>query len=106
MDTYNKDFTLKWHTEHSDELDAIVSQSIREELGGLKDASELFFHHVFLGEDYDKDPHVFIWGEEDDIGVFHCKYVKEPDWEATGEQVAGKPVMVPAGVFGEDDDGA
>ena len=61
--------TLKWHGEMPnldlDDLELSVLKDIKVSLNSLDNPSDLIFHTVFLGEDYD-GPNVVVWGEAND----------------------------------------
>lgn len=75
--------TLKWHGDlpdiNLDELELEVLTDIKNSLTSLDKPSDLIFHTVFLGEDYD-GPNVAVWGKEGDDNHFHCQYYTESNW--------------------------
>jgi hypothetical protein len=56
-----------------------VRTDIDESLTDLAKASDLAFHTVFLGDDYETCPVVMVWGEKRDKRL-HCEYVAETEW--------------------------
>lgn len=74
---------LKWHGARPkrdlDQLDLEVFKDLQLNLGGLEKPSDLGFHHVFLGDDFN-GPTVLVWGEEGDDDHFHCQYHETTEW--------------------------
>lgn len=75
--------TLKWHgtlpVKDLDLLELTVLKDIKQNLKSLDKPSELIFHTVFIGPDYN-GPSVLVWGEEGDDDHFHCEYKTETEW--------------------------
>ena len=80
--------TLKWHGEMPDldidQLELEVLTDIKKSLKSLDNPSDLIFHTVFLGEDYD-GPNVMVWGETDDNRHYHCQYYTKTEWVTLDE---------------------
>ena len=57
-----------------DEVIAKVREEIRTDLSGLAKPSDLVFHTVFLGDDYENDPCVVISGFPDREDAFDAGY--------------------------------
>ncbi len=65
---------LIWHGDYPPEVVERVRAEIASDLDGkLDEASDLCFHTVFLGDDYNTCPVVLIWGAEGDTAL-HCEY--------------------------------
>lgn len=82
--------TLKWHETvpediNLDELELEVLKDIKQSLSGLEFPSDLIFHTVFLGSDYN-GPHVTVWGEAGDNSHFHCEYCEKSEWVSLNEE--------------------
>ena len=100
-----KDIRLHWHSEYTPDLEDAVVQDIQLHLEDLDAPEELFFHTVFLGDDIQNDPNVLIWGDEDEPGVFQCRYNAQPQWETLDKKTPeGYSIQVPAAFGNEGDD--
>ena len=75
--------TLKWHGDLPDcdltQLEYTVLTDIKRNLSSLEKPSNLCYHVVFLGADYD-GPSVTVWGESGDDSHFHCEYSEATEW--------------------------
>lgn len=80
--------TIKWHGDVTqddlDHLELTVLEDIKRSLTSLDKPSDLIYHLVPLGDNYD-GPSVSVWGEAGDDEHFHCEYQSETQWVSLSE---------------------
>lgn len=80
--------TITWHglvpVDNIDGIELAVLEDIKRSLTSLDKPSDLIYHLVPLGDDYD-GPSVTVWGEAGDDDHFHCEYQHETEWVSLNE---------------------
>lgn len=75
---WQTDFEIVWHGDVPEGVEGLVRDDMLVDLTDLSKPSDLVFHTVFLGDDFN-GPVVTVWGERRDRR-FHAEYVAEPEW--------------------------
>lgn len=79
------DAELVWKGEQpSGELIAQVRANLAHELRNMSHASNLVHHTVFLSDDLEDGPVVFVHGRANDLRLY-CEYVAKPEWVTLDE---------------------
>ena len=83
MARWRKSFEIVWHGDKPDGIEEIVRADMLDGLADLSKPSNLVFHAVLIGDDYDC-PVVSVWGQDGDRR-FHAEYVAKPQWASTAD---------------------